>query len=43
MSNRIERPKVTIKSIIAPLSTAVKTKVNLGIQQVINKIKDKHL
>lgn len=44
MSNiRIERPAQVIKSEIKPLSTDLKTKIALAFQEVVNRIKEKHL
>jgi hypothetical protein len=45
MSNkvRIERPAQIIKSNIIPISSALKGKLSVAIQTVVNKIKDKHL
>ncbi len=40
---RIERPAQTIKPIIAPLSNTVKEKVAAAFQEVVNRIKEKHL
>lgn len=40
---RVERPKQTIKTIVTPLSTNLKPKVQLAIQEVVNAIKTKHL
>jgi hypothetical protein len=40
---RIERPAQTIKAIVAPLSNDLKTKVATAFQEVVNKIKEKHL
>ena len=41
-STRVERPDVTIKKIITPLSNDLKNKINVAIVQVVNKIKEKH-
>lgn len=43
MTNITERPSVTIKSIIAPISTDLKVKTATAIQAVVNAIKAKHL
>ncbi len=40
---RVERPKVTIKTNITPLNSALKTKVSNALQTVVNAIKAKHL
>ena len=40
---RIERPAQTIKTVVAPLSSDLKVKVATAFQEVVNKIKDKHL
>jgi hypothetical protein len=40
---RIERPLQTIKTVIAPVSADVKIKLVNAIQEVVNKIKEKHL
>lgn len=40
---RVERPKVTIKTNVSPLSTTVKEKTATAFQAVVNAIKTKHL
>lgn len=40
---RIERPAQIIKSEIRPLDSALKVKIAQAFQEVVNKIKDKHL
>lgn len=42
-TQRIERPAQTIKAIVAPLSNDLKVKVATAFQQVVTKIKEKHL
>jgi hypothetical protein len=42
-NNKIERPKTVIKTIVAPLNTELKNKVKIAFQQVVTKIKEKHL
>lgn len=44
MSNtRIERPTTVIKALVAPVPLNVKAQVSTAVQEVINKIKIKHL
>jgi|LakMenE18May11ns_1017448.scaffolds.fasta_scaffold9125813_2 hypothetical protein len=43
VKERVERPAQTIKAIVAPLSSDLKTKVATAFQEVVNKIKEKHL
>jgi len=43
VKERIERPAQTIKTVVAPLSSDLKVKVATAFQEVVNKIKDKHL
>lgn len=40
---RIERPAQTVKSIVAPISNDLKTKVATAFQAVVTAIKVKHL
>lgn len=40
---REERPDTVIKPVIAPLSTDIKTKISTAFQEVVTKIKEKHL
>lgn len=40
---RIERPAQTIKAIVAPISNDVKVKIASAFQEVVTKIKNKHL
>lgn len=40
---RIERPAQVIKSNIKALPTDLKVKIALAFQEVVNKIKEKHL
>lgn len=40
---REERPAQTIKPVIAPLTNTTKDKIATAFQEVINKIKEKHL
>jgi hypothetical protein len=40
---REERPNTVIKPIIGTLSNDVKTKISTAFQEVVNKIKEKHL
>jgi hypothetical protein len=40
---RVERPKQTIKTIITPLSSDLKTKAATAIQSVVTAIKNKHM
>lgn len=40
---RVERPDNTIKAVIAPLSTELKAKISTAFQEVVTKIKEKHL
>jgi hypothetical protein len=42
-STRVERPDVTIKKIVTPLSNDVKVKINNAMVQIVDKIKEKHL
>jgi hypothetical protein len=42
-SVRVERPAQTIKANVTPISTDVKVKVAAAFQEVVNKIKEKHL
>jgi len=42
-NNKVERPTTVIKAIIAPVPSNVKTQVVTAVQDVINKIKIKHL
>jgi hypothetical protein len=43
VKERIERPAQTIKAIIAPISSELKTKVATAFQAVVTAIKVKHL
>jgi hypothetical protein len=43
VKERVERPAQTIKPIVAPLSNDLKIKVAAAFQEVVNKIKEKHL
>lgn len=43
VKERVERPAQTIKAIVAPLSNALKIKVATAFQEVVNRIKEKHL
>jgi|694.fasta_scaffold89628_5 hypothetical protein len=43
VKERIERPAQTIKPIIAPISSNLKTKIATAFQSVVNEIKTKHL
>ncbi len=40
---RVERPAQTIKPIVAPISNTVKQKIATAFQDVVNRIKEKHL
>jgi uncharacterized protein YqgV (UPF0045/DUF77 family) len=40
---KIERPNSVIKVNITPLTTDKKTKIASAVQEVVNKIKTKHL
>lgn len=40
---KVERPQQTIKPIIKPLSVSLKTKIATAFQEVVTKIKTKHL
>jgi hypothetical protein len=40
---REERPTTVIKAVISPLSTDLKTKISTAFQEVVTKIKEKHL
>ncbi len=40
---RIERPAQIIKSVVAPITTDIKEKIATAFQEVVNKIKEKHL
>ena len=40
---KIHRPAQIIKTIVAPLSSDVKTKIAIAFQEVVTKIKEKHL
>jgi hypothetical protein len=40
---RIERPAQTIKTIVAPLSSTVKSKIATAFQAVVTAIKVKHI
>ncbi len=40
---RVERPAQTIKTIVKPLNNDVKIKVVAAFNEVINRIKEKHL
>jgi hypothetical protein len=42
-SVRVERPAQIIKANVTPISTDVKVKVAAAFQEVVNKIKEKHL
>jgi hypothetical protein len=43
VKERIERPAQTIKPIIAPISSNLKTKIATAFQSVVNEIKNRHL
>jgi len=40
---REERPTTVIKAVVSPLSTDLKTKISTAFQEVVTKIKEKHL
>lgn len=40
---KIERPAQTIKSVVAPISADLKTKIATAFQEVVTRIKVKHL
>jgi hypothetical protein len=40
---REQRPSTVIKAVISPLSTDLKTKISTAFQEVVTKIKEKHL
>jgi hypothetical protein len=40
---RIERPAQVIKSEVKPIDTSLKIKVANAFQEVVNRIKEKHL
>jgi hypothetical protein len=42
-STRIERPTTVIKALIAPIPSETKTKIATAVQEVVNRIKNKHL
>ena len=42
-NKRIERPAQTIKANIIPLSSELKVKTSLAVQEIVNRIKIKHL
>jgi hypothetical protein len=42
-NNRIHRPKTVIKTLIVPINSELKNKVKTAFQQVVTKIKEKHL
>lgn len=39
----IQRPTTVIKTLVAPISSEVKSKVAAAIETIVTKIKDKHL
>jgi hypothetical protein len=43
VKERVERPAQTIKAIVAPISSELKTKVATAFQAVVTAIKVKHL
>ena len=40
---KVERPEVHIKVEINPISAELKNKVKIAVQEVVTKIKEKHL
>lgn len=42
-NNRIERPANVVKANITPLTSDLKLKIALAFQEVVNKIKERHL
>jgi hypothetical protein len=40
---REERPNTVIAALVKPISNDVKTKISTAFQEVVNKIKEKHL
>jgi hypothetical protein len=40
---KLERPDKKIKVQVNPISTELKTKVKIAVQEVVTKIKEKHL
>jgi hypothetical protein len=40
---RVERPPQTIKSNVTPISAATKVKISEAFQEIVNKVKAKHL
>jgi hypothetical protein len=43
IKQRIERPAQTIKTNVTPINETLKIKISGAIQEVVNKIKEKHL
>ena len=43
VKERIERPAQTIKAVVAPISSDLKTKIATAFQEVVTAIKVKHL
>ena len=39
----VERPTTVIKNIVAPISSAEKTQSAAAVQEIVNRIKAKHL
>jgi hypothetical protein len=40
---RVERPTTVIKNLIAPISSETKIQVSAAVQEIVNRIKAKHL
>jgi hypothetical protein len=40
---RVERPTTVIKNLIAPITSDKKVKIAAAIQEIVNRIKEKHL
>jgi hypothetical protein len=42
-NTRVERPATVIKELIAPITSEKKVKIAAAIQELVNRIKAKHL
>lgn len=42
-SIRVERPTTVIKNIVTPISSETKAQISTAVQEIVNRIKAKHL
>ncbi len=42
-NTRVERPTTVVKELIAPISSTKKVQIATAVQEIVNRIKNKHL